>query len=154
ASHADEVSWVFEGVEEEIIGDYGLIMGGAVGDEVDRVDYELGTPHETVVLASSGPLSDYYGVALEDRMPLRGAREPGTARADMTLLTSSSGGAIFSVGSISWSGSLSHNGYENGVERITWNVLSRFIAPGDPALPASRAGIGESVMAPSEPDRR
>jgi N,N-dimethylformamidase len=44
----------------------------------------------------------------------------------MVLLESPGGGAVFSVGSISWCGSLSHNNYENGISRITENVLRRF----------------------------
>ena len=39
------------------------------------------------------------------------------------------GGAVFSTGSIAWCGSLSHNGYDNNVARITGNVLRRFLDP-------------------------
>jgi N,N-dimethylformamidase len=39
------------------------------------------------------------------------------------------GGAVFSTGSIAWIGSLSHNGYDNNVSRITENVLRRFSDP-------------------------
>ncbi len=46
------------------------------------------------------------------------------------------GGAVFSVGSISWFGSLSYNDYDNNVSRITDNVLSTFARdeplPGQP----------------------
>jgi N,N-dimethylformamidase len=38
---------------------------------------------------------------------------------------------VFSTGSIAWCGSLSHNGYDNNVSRITENVLRRF-ASDDP----------------------
>ena len=48
-------------------------------------------------------------------------------RADMVFYEGSSGGAVFSVGSIAWSGSLSHDGYDNNVSRITRNVLRRFL---------------------------
>ena len=48
-------------------------------------------------------------------------------RADMTFFEHPGGGAVFSVGSISWTGSLSHNQYENNVSRITENVLRRFL---------------------------
>ncbi len=34
---------------------------------------------------------------------------------------------MFSAGAISWRGSLSHNGYDNGVSRITENVLRAFL---------------------------
>jgi N,N-dimethylformamidase len=49
------------------------------------------------------------------------------ARADMVFFTVTGGGAVFSTGSIAWAGSLSHNGYQNNVARITHNVLRRFI---------------------------
>jgi len=125
-SYEDHTRWIFDGVDEEVIGDYGRVMGGAVGDEVDRADYEVGTPYETNIVASSLPLSAAYNVALEDATILRGPRQLGTPRADMAFLASSSGGAVFSVGSISWTGSLSHNRYQNNVSRITHNVLQRF----------------------------
>jgi hypothetical protein len=38
------------------------------------------------------------------------------------------GGAVFSIGSISWTGSLSSNAYDNNVSRITGNVLRRFLS--------------------------
>jgi N,N-dimethylformamidase len=36
------------------------------------------------------------------------------------------GGQIFSTGSITFCGSLSHNGYDNPVSRILENVIRRF----------------------------
>lgn len=48
-------------------------------------------------------------------------------RVDMVYFECPNGGAVFSVGSISWCGSLSHNGYENNVSQIEENVLKRFI---------------------------
>ena len=36
---------------------------------------------------------------------------------------------MFSVGSITYCGSLSHNGYDNNISRITRNVLDRFLDP-------------------------
>jgi N,N-dimethylformamidase len=47
----------------------------------------------------------------------------------MTFFELPDGGAVFSASSISWCGSLSHNGYDNAVSRITENVLRRFAAP-------------------------
>jgi hypothetical protein len=38
------------------------------------------------------------------------------------------GGAVFSVGSISWCGSLPYNNFDNNVSRVTENVLKRFTA--------------------------
>ena len=50
-------------------------------------------------------------------------------RADMVFYETPEGGAVFSVGSISWFGALARNAYENDVARITSNVLERFLDP-------------------------
>ena len=47
-------------------------------------------------------------------------------RADMTYFETAGGGAVFSVGSIAYCGSLSHDGYRNNVSKLTDNVLRRF----------------------------
>ena len=123
-------SFIFEGVDrDEPIGDFGLVMGGAGGLEVDRVDETLGTPPHTLVLATSTGFSDIYQYAVEEitsMNPGQGGSENPLVRADMVFLHGPKGGGVFSVGSISWCGSLSHNGYDNNVSRITDNVLRRF----------------------------
>ncbi|MBK8909004.1 MAG: hypothetical protein IPM60_14220 [Rhodospirillales bacterium] len=43
-SHDPRAAFVFEGVEGEIIGDFGLIGGGAAGLELDAIRHDLGTP--------------------------------------------------------------------------------------------------------------
>ena len=50
-------------------------------------------------------------------------------RADMVFFETPGGGAVFSVGSISWFGALARNGYDNDVSRITENVVRRFLDP-------------------------
>lgn len=124
---------VFEGVDEDPFGTYGLVMGGAAGDEIDRADPAHGTPEHTIVLASSTGHDDYYQVVIEDlRMitpGLGGTEHPGV-RSDITFTETPNDGAVFAAGSISWSGSLSHNGYDNGVSRVTENVLRAFLTVG------------------------
>jgi N,N-dimethylformamidase len=123
-------SFVFEGVEEEIIGDFGLIGGGAAGLELDRADRALGTPPNTLVLASSEAHSPVYMVVCEEifiNAPGMCGGEHPYVRADMVFFETPSGGAVFSTSSISWGGSLSHNNYDNNVSRITGNVLRRFL---------------------------
>ena len=44
----------------------------------------------------------------------------------MTYMDVAGGGAVFSTGSITFCGSLSHAGYDNNVSRILFNVLNRF----------------------------
>ena len=114
---------------DEPIGDFGLVLGGAGGLEVDRVDEALGTPPHALVLATSNGFSDIYQHAVEEIVsmnPGQGGAENPLVRADMVYMEGPNGGAVFSVGSISWCGSLSHNGYDNNVSRITGNVLRRF----------------------------
>ena len=53
AARDPRVSWIFDGVADEILGDFGLSGGGAAGFELDRADFRLGTPPHAVVLASS-----------------------------------------------------------------------------------------------------
>jgi len=47
-------------------------------------------------------------------------------RADMVFIDKPNGGAIFSVGSITYCGSLPHNKFDNDVSRLTFNVINRF----------------------------
>lgn len=130
-SEDPRAAWIFEGVgRDETIGDFGYIMGGAAGDEIDRFDLQFGTPPETLRLATSeGRQSDYYQLVLEDCSFMTsgmGGQEEPRVRSDITLLETERGGAVFSAGSIAWNASLTWNGCDNNVSRITANVLRRF----------------------------
>jgi len=129
-SHDPRAAFIFEGVKDEIIGDFGLIGGGAAGLELDRADRLLGTPPNALVLASSEAHSPVYMVVLEEiyiNAPGMCGGEHPLVRADMVFFETAAGGAVFSSSSISWAGSLSHNNYDNNVSRITSNVLKRFL---------------------------
>jgi N,N-dimethylformamidase len=131
-SYRPEAAFIFEGVGDERIGDFGLIAGGAAGLEVDRAAPELGTPANALVLAQSRKLTNTYLIVPEEFLetaPGLGADENAIARADMVFFAMPEGGAVFSVGSMAWAGSLSHRGYQNNVSRITSNVLRRFLDP-------------------------
>jgi len=124
------VSFIFNGVEEERIGDFGICSGGAAGYETDRFDHDLGTPRNALLLASSAGLSRHYRLVVEEvpfTAPANTADENSMVRADMVFFDCPNGGAVFSVGSIAWPGSLSHNAYDNNVARISGNVLDRFL---------------------------
>ena len=138
ASRDPRAAFIFEGVEDEVIGDFGLCGGAAAGLELDAADPVWGTPPHTLVLASSKRHTDLYLMTPEDMndpAPGLGGTEAEIIRAEMAFFETPNGGAVFSTGSIAWAGSLSHNGYDNNVARITTNVLRRFIeeAPFDPA---------------------
>ena len=64
---------------------------------------------------------------MEVTLPAISGPDCDRVRADVTYLPYPNGGAVFSVGSCSWAGSLSTNGYDNDVSRITANVLRRFL---------------------------
>lgn len=113
------VAFAFDGIDASIIGDFGLHMGGAAGYEVDSADVRTGTPPHALVVASCDTVPPHY-VKTEQR---------GDARADMVFFETPAGGAVFSVSSITWTGSLSHRGGDNEVARITENVLRRFLDP-------------------------
>ena len=99
-------------------------------DRYDRYDLGLGTPAETIRLATSeGRHSDAFQLVIEDTMessPYWGGAHCAEVRSDLVYLEPASGGAVFSVGSINWIASLPHNGFQNNVSRITGNVLRRF----------------------------
>ena len=123
-------AFIFAGVSDnEIIGDFGLVMGGAGGYETDRADLALGTPPHALVLATTAGFSDNYEPVIEEVLvpdSRHGAGEGATVKGDMVFFEGPKGGAVFSTGSIAWCGSLSHNRYDNNVSRITENVLRRF----------------------------
>lgn len=129
-------AWVFDGVEEDPIGAYGLVMGGAAGDEIDRADHALGTPPQAKILASSRDHSNFYQRVIEE-VPMNlpdhgGGEQDPEVHADIVYFRTPGGGEVFSTGSIAWSGSLLHNRTENGVSRMTENVIRAFVARRSP----------------------
>lgn len=137
-SELPECSWIMEGIGlDEPIGNFGLIGDGAAGLELDRYDLELGTPHRAFLLAHSEGHNDMFvTVSEESTFHARGYFSAGTGennpntRADIVYYKTPQDGAVFSVGSMTWCGSLSHNNYENNVSQIMRNVLNGFLKVG------------------------
>lgn len=130
-SYQSDAAWVFAGIEEEVIGDFGLIMNGTSGDEIDRADSRFGTPEHAIILASSEPHSEWYVPVPEDVTTVSNklnARYNRDVRSDMVLVEHSSGGAVFSVGSIIFTGAVPVNGGENNVATLLRNVIENFTA--------------------------
>ena len=150
-SYDPRATFVFKGISyEERIGDFPslVVKHGAAGYEMDRLDFSLGTPPHTLLLASSKDHSDkYVGLADEILWCPRGidgirAGDPPTPgefhpfiRADMTYFETPNGGAVFSVGSIAWRSCLAYNNYDNNVSQVTENVVQRFTSS-EPIAPA------------------
>jgi N,N-dimethylformamidase len=124
-------AFIFEGVGADvIIGNFGSVLGGAAGDEIDRLDYTFGTPPHALLLATATGHSRKYLPVIEDILELTTGlieEQDPNVRADMVYFETPNEGAVFSSGSITWCGSLGHNGYENNVSRITENVLRKFL---------------------------
>ena len=83
----------------------------------------------TTGIATADGFSDRYQLAIEDQLvssPNTGGSQNPLVRSDMVYFEGPCGGAVFSVGSISWCSCLSYNHYTNNVSRITENVLRHF----------------------------
>ena len=90
ASFDPRVGFIFEGTgEDEVIGDFGILGGGAAGWEIDAVDPMLGTPsHALVVASSEGHSENTYLVPDETgfhHSAMDGIQNPNI-RADMNIL--------------------------------------------------------------------
>lgn len=130
ASFDPEVAWIFDGVDEEKLGDYGLSGGGAAGFELDRADPDLGSPPGTVILARSENHSPSFVAVPEELLShintVTGEDPADLTRSEIIWCPKPGGGALFSVGSICFCGSLNHQGGANGISRMVENVLRRF----------------------------
>ncbi|WP_426958703.1 N,N-dimethylformamidase beta subunit family domain-containing protein [Muricoccus radiodurans] len=132
ASHDERHAWMFEGVPE-VFGDTGLSGGGAAGFELDRADVRLGTPPETVVLAQSeNPPASFVTVPeelLSHIATVTGESVEALKRAEIVYFETPGGGAVFSVGSITFCGSLwNGTAFDGPVSRLLENVVRRFSA--------------------------
>ncbi len=131
ASRDPRAAWIFEGIDDdELLGDFGLSGGGAAGFELDWLDPSLGSPPHALVLARSEQQDDTFMLVPEEILNHYTTR-PGVPtrdliRSEIVFFETPNGGAVFSVGSITFCGSLPHNEFENNISRMLDNVLRRF----------------------------
>ena len=131
ASLDGRTEWIWQGVEidDGRIGTSGL-GGGAAGQEIDRYDTRLGSPPHAVVLASA---TEFGPDMVRTKEEFEGSVEypdpDPYVQGDIVFYETPGGGAVFSVGSISWFGSLARNGYDNDTAIMSTNVLRRFADP-------------------------
>ncbi|MSP48823.1 MAG: N,N-dimethylformamidase [Alphaproteobacteria bacterium] len=138
ASLDPRVAFMFEGVADEILGNFGVLQGGAAGLEIDCVDPALGTPPHALVVARSENHSNTYILVAEEVNVPHGAMDAvqnPAIHADLTFFETPNGGAVFSTGSIAYAGSLPVNGFDNNIARLTTNVLRRFVDERPFAMP-------------------
>ncbi|WP_442578942.1 N,N-dimethylformamidase beta subunit family domain-containing protein [Mesorhizobium sp. ASY16-5R] len=130
ASYEGEGARFFKGIEGEIFGDQGHILGGAVADEIDRYDANLGSPNHAEILATSTALGREYQLVIEDTTLTApnqdGIDRPDVVRSDIVYFRTAGGGEVFSAGSIAYIGSVAWNDFDNPVYRLTTNVLRDF----------------------------
>jgi len=125
-------AWMFEGITDEALGDFGLSGGGAAGFELDRADLLLGSPPNTLILARSEGHQSHFVTVPEELLShlatVTGEKPKALVRGEITYFDTAHGGGVFSTGSITFAGSLSHNGYANNISRLLENVVRRFAA--------------------------
>ena len=132
------VAWIFDGIPEGPIGDFGLVLGGAAGSEIDRYELLHGTPPHARLIAMSEPFSDNYPLVQEEvyfMTPGLGGTQNALVRADMVFFTTPNNGAVFSTGSIAFGGALPCKNFDNNVSRLLKNIVDAFSKPGP--LPGS-----------------
>ena len=138
ASRDPRAAFIFSGIEDEIIGDFGSSGGGAAGLEIDCYDAALGSPPHALTVASSENHSQAFLLVNEEILSnTRGVDGTLNSRvkADMVFFETQAGGAVFSTGSIAYVASLAHDDYRNNVSRLTRNVVERFLDPAPFTLP-------------------
>jgi N,N-dimethylformamidase len=132
ASHDPRNAWIFDGVDDEIIGDFGLSGGGAAGFELDRADQRLGSPPNIAILARSENHQAHFVAVPEELLShvntVTGEAPRDLIRAEIITFETTQGGAVFATGSITFCGSLSHHNHDNSVSRMLGNVVRRFSA--------------------------
>ncbi|MDX8510026.1 N,N-dimethylformamidase beta subunit family domain-containing protein [Mesorhizobium captivum] len=126
ASYDPRFAWLFDGIDGEIVGDFGFCGGGAAGFEVDIVDSSLGTPPDAVVLAQSEEyLGEYHCVPEKIVWPQPLAWHSSQIRADLCFIPKPHGNFVFSTGSILFCGSLPVNDFKNNISKLLENVVRR-----------------------------
>jgi N,N-dimethylformamidase len=132
ASHDPKFAWMFAGIGDEKLGDFGFSGGGAAGFELDRADVSLGTPRNAVILARSENHQAHFVAVPEELLShvntVNGEPPKDLIRGEIIYADLPHGGALFAAGSITFCGSLMHNGAENNISRLLENVVRKFMA--------------------------
>lgn len=130
--HDHNFDWAFEGIDGDIIGDFGFSGHGAAGFELDRMDYNLGSPKNSTLLASSEGHGDDFILVPEEMLThltnVPGEAEDSLLRADIIYFDVPGGGSVFTTGSITFCGSLPHKQFDNNVSVLLKNVFHHMAA--------------------------
>src|SRR5258708_14301833 len=124
-----------------ILGERGLMGGGAAGHELERADTSLGTPVHAIIVGRAVLEDPTYQPVNEERYDHTwpAARED-IIRSDLTFFETPNGGAVFSVGSMNFIGALPIDNYDSVAPRWITTIAKPFASSAPfPAPPT--AGI-------------
>ena len=128
-------NWVFEGIKENKIGDFGFSGNGAAGFELDHIDSDLTSKKDIILLAQSKASKDpkeNFVLVPESQLThlsnIKHLPEEEILQADMVYFTVPGGGSVFSTGSITFCGSLPWNNFDNNVSKLLENIIKKSIS--------------------------
>ena len=125
------MDWVFDGINDDLLGDFGFSGHGAAGFELDRRDEKLDDGEDITILAQSYDEGNRFILVPEEMLThltnLSGGPEADVKRADMVYFKTHTGGQVFAAGSITFCGSLPWNNYTNNVSKLLRNVVRKFV---------------------------
>ncbi|MGB2455939.1 MAG: N,N-dimethylformamidase beta subunit family domain-containing protein [Candidatus Puniceispirillaceae bacterium] len=125
------MDWVFDGINDDLLGDFGFSGHGAAGFELDRRDEKLDDGEDITILAQSYDEDNRFILVPEEMLThltnLSGGPEADVKRADMVYFKTHTGGQVFAAGSITFCGSLPWNNYANNVSKLLRNVVRKFV---------------------------
>lgn len=126
-----KMDWLFDGVRGDVLGDFGFSGNGAAGFELDCTDSRLdGCDNEIIILAQSFDEGNEFMLVPEEILTtysnLSGSTGNQARRSDMVYFKTVSGAQVFSVGSITFCGSLPWNNFDNNISTILLNVIRKF----------------------------
>jgi len=130
ASHDPAFAWIFEGADPSAIDAHAELLGGPSGFEVDAMREDLGTPGDTVKLATATGFDPALTFVPSEDVLSTGTK--GAMESHIAYRRLAGGGRVFSAPSIAWTSCLADRGGDNDVARITANVIRAFTRPEGP----------------------
>ncbi|MDA9234041.1 hypothetical protein N9O80_02300 [Candidatus Pelagibacter sp.] len=127
--------WVFEGIKDNKIGDFGYSGNGAAGFELDHIDSHLTSTKDITLLAQSKASKDpkeNFVLVPESQLThlsnIKHLPEEEILQADMVYFKVPGGGSVFSTGSITFCGSLPWNNFDNNISKLLENIIKKSIS--------------------------
>ena len=127
--------WIFKGIKDNFIGDFGFSGNGAAGFELDHIDSHLASIKDITLLAQSKASKDpkeNFILVPESRLThlsnIKHLPEEDILQADMVYFEVPGGGSVFSTGSITFCGSLPWNNFNNNVSKLLENIVKKSIS--------------------------